>query len=127
MPPIHWDTIITGLVSAALFWGIRRLTSMLKAYIDHSAEWREKTDTRLEKLEEKVETTVSGQCTQLRGDIIHKSHRYLDDLGMASTEEKGAFYAEYEEYQKLCDENDIVNHFIDTLVERVMALPEREI
>lgn len=127
MPPIHWDTIITGLASAALFWGIRRLTTILKSYIDRSTAWREKTDARLENLEGKVETTISGQCTQLRSDIIHKSHRYLDDLGKASIEEKEAYYAEYEEYQRLCDENNIVNHFVDTLVQRVMALPEREV
>ena len=121
------DTIITGLASAALFWGIRRLTTILKSYIDRSTAWREKTDARLENLEGKVETTISGQCTQLRSDIIHKSHRYLDDLGKASIEEKEAYYAEYEEYQRLCDENNIVNHFVDTLVQRVMALPEREV
>lgn len=91
------------------------------------AEWRDAVEKRLDRQEEQTHVILSAQCTQMRSDIVHKSHRYLDDLGAASTEEKQAFYAEYEDYSQICDANNIVNHFVDTLVERVMALPERDV
>lgn len=91
------------------------------------ATWREGITARLDAQDERIESVLKGQCTQMRSDIIHKSHRYLDDLGKASTEEKEAFWAEYEDYQHLCEQYGIVNHFVDELAKRVMALPEREI
>lgn len=91
------------------------------------AEWRKRIETRMDEQDERIESVLKGQCTQMRSDIIHKSHRYLDDLGKASTEEKEAFWAEYEDYQHLCEQYGIVNHFVDELAKRVMSLPEREI
>lgn len=35
MPPVHWDTIITGLISAGILGGVRAL---IKAFKDYSAE-----------------------------------------------------------------------------------------
>ena len=61
----------------------------------------------------------------MRSDLIHRAHRYIDDLGCASTEEKNVFWAQYEDYQRLCKANDIENHFIDQLASRVMELPDR--
>lgn len=91
------------------------------------AEWRENMTKRLDQQDERIETILRAQCSQTRSDIIHKCHRYLDDLGRASTEEKAALHAEHQEYAEMCAANDIVNSFVDGLVKRVMALPEREI
>ena len=75
----------------------------------------------------KMDVVLALQCSQMRSDITHKCHRYLDDLGRASTEEKQSLWAENEDYRRVCEANGIENHYIDTLVERVMGLPERSI
>ena len=91
------------------------------------AEWRERIERRIDEIEDKVDTTISAQCTQMRSDLIHRAHRYIDDLGCASIEEKQSLYAEWEEYQRLCDANDVTNHFVDQLVDKAMSLPDREL
>lgn len=89
------------------------------------AEWRECVVTRLDKQDERIDTILTAQCSQMRSDIVHKCHRYLDDLGCASIEEKDALKAEHEEYSAVCSANGIVNNFVDMMVQRVMELPER--
>lgn len=89
--------------------------------------WRAEWIAQMQAQEERINTILRAQCTQMRSDILHKCHRYLDDLGCASTEEKQALNAEHQEYAAMCEANDIVNSFVDKLVERVMQLPEREI
>lgn len=90
------------------------------------AEWREHVVTRLDQQDERIDTILTAQCSQMRSDLIHRAHRYVDDLGCAGTEEKQSFWAEYEDYMRICDANNIVNHFIDNLAKQVMALPNRE-
>lgn len=96
------------------------------------AEWRADMERRMEQFEQgldemkkQIDATLRGQLTQMRSDTVHKAHRYLDDLGCASTEEKNAFDAEYQEYARLCDANGIENDFVATLHDQVMALPGR--
>lgn len=89
--------------------------------------WRAEMITQMQTQDARIDTILQAQCTQMRSDIIHKCHRYLDDLGRASTEEKQALNAEHEDYTAMCEANHIVNNFVDKLVERVMQLPEREI
>lgn len=89
--------------------------------------WREGMSARIAKLEEIVNIMLTLHCSQIRADITHKCHRYLDDLGCASTEEKESLWAEYEDYRDVCEAYGIENHYIDRLVERVMELPEREV
>lgn len=91
------------------------------------ADWRISIDRRMEVQDAKIDSVLEAQCTQMRSDLIHRAHRYIDDLGCASVEEKEAFYAEYEDYQRICEAHEIVNHFIDELAQKVMALPNREI
>ena len=97
------------------------------------AQWRADTDQRMADFEQALASqnrsiglVLRGQITQMRSDIIHKAHRYLDDLGCASTEEKDAFNAEYEEYRMLCETADVDNDFVDTLHQQVMELPGRD-
>lgn len=91
------------------------------------AKWRDDVERRLDKQDEKIDSVLKGQCTQMRSDIVHKAHRYLDDLGMASVEEKQAFWVEYEDYQLICEQYGIENHFVDELAKKVMELPERDV
>lgn len=90
-------------------------------------EWRESVDARLDKQEKVMGSVLNLSCSNSRGDIVHKCHRYLDDLNCASHEEKNALKAQYEDYESICDENGITNDFVKALVDRVMKLPEREI
>lgn len=90
------------------------------------AEWRECVVKRLDKHDELMDTILTAQCSQMRSDLIHRAHRYVDDLGCAGTEEKQSFWAEYEDYVSICDANNVMNHFIDNLAKQVMALPNRE-
>lgn len=97
------------------------------------AEWRDSVDGRLEELakgisdvEDKTNRSIAVQAAQIRSDIIHKCHRYLDDLGKASTEEKEALSDEHRQYTQFCEDLDVENNFIDALVSRVMELPERD-
>lgn len=91
------------------------------------AEWRDSIDRRLDSIEKKQSRSISAQAAQTRSDIVHKCHRYLDDLGKASTEEKQALHDEHEQYSQFCEDLGIDNNFIDNLVARVMELPERDL
>ena len=98
------------------------------------AEWRDSIDKRLNDMEDKLDElekkqnrSISQQAVQIRADIVHKCHRYLDDLGRASSEEKETLNDAYEKYGEFCEDLEMENDFIDLLVQRVMELPEREV
>lgn len=98
------------------------------------AEWREQMERRMDAFERlleaqdgKIDSVLKSQLTNMRSDIVHKAHRYLDDLGCASTDEKNAFDAQYKEYCGLCEAYDIENEFVTHLYEQVMALPGRDL
>lgn len=101
------------------------LSNVARDRIDWYA-WREEMVKLMDNQDERINTILTAQCSQMRSDIIHKCHRYLDDLGKASTEEKDALKAEHEEYSAVCKANGIVNNFVDMMVQRVMDLPERD-
>lgn len=89
--------------------------------------WREGVDRRLAEQDSKIDAVLKGQTTQMRSDLVHRAHRYLDDLGMASSDEKDAFWDEYKDYCIICKAYGIENSFIDQLAQRVMQLPERQV
>ena len=89
------------------------------------AEWRDSVMVRLDSQDEKIHSVLEAQCTQMRSDVTHKIHRYLDDLRCASTEEKQSLYTEYEVYCELCEKHGITNHFVEQLINQVMELPDR--
>lgn len=89
--------------------------------------WREEVVRLMNTQDRKIMSMLKSQVTQMRSDGLHKAHRYIDDLGCASTEEKDAFWAEYKEYCSLCKQYGIENSFVDELAKQVMSLPTREI
>ena len=113
MPPVHWDTIITGLISAGILGGVRALIKAFKDYSAESHAWRKD-------LTKKVGVINDSLVCVMRGDLIHKAHRYVDDKGYASIEEKDSWHEEWTQYQSICPRNG----FIDSLAAQVMALPE---
>ena len=89
------------------------------------AEWRDGISERLDEQDEKIAAVLKGQTTQMRSDLVHRAHRYIDDLGCAGLEEKDAFWAEYEDYCEICRQHGIKNSFVDRLAQQVMELPDR--
>ena len=85
----------------------------------------EAIEKRLDEQESKMDSTLEAQCTQMRSDITHKIHRYVDDLHCASTEEKQSLWAEYEVYAAVCAKHGIKNHFVEQMVQQAMDLPDR--
>lgn len=102
------------------------LKGVAKDRVDWYA-WREEIVKLIDTQDGKIMSMLKSQVTQLRSDALHKAHRYIDDLGCASTEEKDAFWAEYQEYCSLCEQYGIENSFVDELARKVMDLPTREI
>lgn len=102
------------------------LSSVAQDRIDWYA-WREEIVKLMDTQDERINIILTAQCSQMRSDIIHKCHRYLDDLGKASIEEKNALKTEHDEYSAICQANGIVNNFVDMMVQRVMELPERDV
>lgn len=92
---------------------------------DAEAAWRDSVEERLTEQDGKIDAVLRGQTTQMRSDLVHKAHRYVDDLGCAGIEEKKAWWAEYEDYCAICEAHEIKNSFVDELAKQVMALPDR--
>lgn len=92
---------------------------------DAEAAWRDSVEVRLSEQDGKIDAVLRGQTTQMRSDLVHRAHRYIDDLHAASTDEKQAFWAEYEDYVAICEANGITNSFIDNIAQQVMELPNR--
>ena len=61
---------------------------------DAEAAWRDSVEVRLSEQDGKIDTLLDLSCSQNRSDVVHKCHRYLDDLGCASSEEKQALWAQ---------------------------------
>ena len=87
--------------------------------------WRERIEKEFAEQNQRTMAILELQCSQMRSDLIHRAHRYIDDLGCASMEEKNVFWAQYEDYLSMCKASDIENHFIDKLASQVMELPDR--
>lgn len=94
---------------------------------DAEAAWRDSVEARLTEQDGKIDAVLRGQTTQMRSDLVHRAHRYIDDLHAASTDEKQAFWAEYEDYVAICEANGITNSFIDNIAQQVMELPKRDV
>lgn len=132
-PVVSWaapiaSTVLTTYVVALINRNERRRDADRAATAEkrrEEAEWRSDIERRLEEQDGKIDAVLAAQCTQMRSDAIHRAHRYIDDLGCASMEEKQSFFAEWEEYQHLCETYGITNNFVDNLVQQVMALPDR--
>ena len=117
------STIITAYATTLIARGERKREEKRQT----DAERWEDVTKRLDDQDERISIILQAQCSQIRSDVIHKCHRYLDDLGRASSEEKEALKAEHDEYSAVCKANGILNNFVDLMVQRVMELPEREV
>lgn len=104
---------VTTAVTGTVGWMVKAVLDHFRAYTDESRTWRTSMDGKLAIINESL------VCV-MRGDLIHKAHRYIDDRGYATIEEKDSWHEEWTQYQAVCPKNG----FIDALAEQVMALPE---
>ena len=88
-------------------------------------QWREGVNQRLDEQDAKIDAMLKNQVSQTRSDLVHKYHRYVDDLGCAGIDEKQSWWAEYSDYCEICTTFGIKNEFIDQIAKQVMALPDR--
>lgn len=111
---IHWDTIITGLVSAGILWAVRTMSKGLRAYSTESKQWR--TD-----MDEKVDAIRDATQTTMRTSLLHYIEKY-QTRGWLTPEERASLYDMHEKYTAL-----EANGYIDAYMRRIAALPDREI
>lgn len=124
--PIASTLIITWLTALINRWVSESKEDREREEAERKA-WRSGVDQKLADQDGTIRAVLEAQCTQMRSDITHKIHRYMDDLRCASTEEKQSLWAEYEVYSNICTEYGIENHFVEQLVKQVMDLPDRSI
>lgn len=100
MQLVRWDTLITSLLLSSIIWLIKRgeakrdeaRAEARKEEERRSAAeeaWRTDIERRMADFEKalenqngKIDSVLKGQITQMRSDLVHKAHRYLDDLGV---------------------------------------------
>lgn len=130
-------TVLTTLAiaagSALIALGQRRMERKMDEQETKAADeqarrdsWREGMSARTGRLEAIIDTILELQLSQMRSDLVHRAHRYVDDRGAASTEEKDVFWQQYQDYIRLCDAHGKDNNFIDRLAQQVMDLPTRD-
>lgn len=108
-----WELALPAAITAIVGWMVKSLLDAVRDYAADSHRWRADLSKRID--------VINGSLVcVMRGDLIHKAHRYVDDKGYASIEEKESWHEEWEQYQSICPRNG----FIDALAEQVMALPE---
>lgn len=114
MPPVHWDTIVTGLMSAAILSVIRALAKALRDYSVESKAWRSSMDNKLDAITDATQTTM-------RTSILHYAEKYLT-RGWVTPEERASLFDMHAKYAALN-----ANGYIDGYMERVGRLPDKEI
>ena len=121
MPPVHWDTIITSLVSAALLWGIHKMTDLFKGYQSDSATWRKSMDGKMDEHDRKLDAITDATQTTMRTDLIHLYEKYTT-RGWLTPEERAAWHDMHTKYAALN-----ANGLIDSYGKKLDELPDREI
>lgn len=111
---VHWDTIITGLISAAILYGVRTMAKALRDYSDGSHAWRER-------MEGKLDTMMGATQTTMRATLIHNYEKYAD-RGWLTPEERASWCDMHDKYSSMG-----FNGLIDTYRHKLNDLPDKEI
>lgn len=106
--------IITTCVTGAVGWAIKALLDQLKEYRGESKEWREGLDGKIDALTDATQTTM-------RTSLLHYAEKYLT-RGWLTPEERASIYDMHAKYSALH-----ANGYIDSYMQRVMELPDKDI
>lgn len=121
------STLIICAGQLALNTSFKRADERKEKKLNEETEWRNEVTRRLDAQDAHINTMLGAQCSQMRSDLIHRAHRYMDDLGCASIEEKNAYWDEYMKYCEMCDISEVENGFIENMANQVMNLPNRQV
>ena len=110
-------TVITGIVG----WLVRVLTAKLDAYMGESTRWRESVDAKLDGHSADMEAIKDATQTNMRSNLLHYAEKYLT-RGWVTPEERASLYDMHQKYSALN-----ANGYIDGYIDRVMALPDKEV
>lgn len=114
MQYIHWDSIVTGLVSAAILYGVRTLTKLLTDYSTSSQAWRKRMET-------KMDTMMGATQTTMRATLIHNFEKY-SERGWLTPEERASWCDMHDKYSAMG-----FNGLIDTYRRKLDELDDKEI
>lgn len=114
MPTIPLSVILTTGITTLTGLLVTALYRKLVGYIEHSGEWREKTDRKLD-------TLTSATQTTMRATLIHNAEKYFE-RGWLTPEEFAAWHDMHRKYSALN-----ANGLIDSYGDRLAQLPHRTI
>jgi hypothetical protein len=109
-----WELALPTIVTAAVGWLVKTLLDMLREYIDSSAQWRAKTDGKLD-------TIMGATQTTMRATLIHNYEKYAE-RGWLTPEERASWCDMHDKYSAMG-----FNGLIDSYRRKLDALPDREI
>lgn len=114
MPTVPLSVIITTALTTLTSLLVTALYRKLDDYVQHSSQWRESTDKKLD--------TVSGALqTTMRATLVHNYEKYAD-RGWLTPEERASWYDMHDKYSAMG-----FNGLIDTYRAKLDHLPDREI
>ena len=111
------STSITGVVG----WLIKTLLDAFRGYMADSAQWRTRMDEKLDTNAADMKAIKDATQTTMRTSLLHYAEKYLS-RGWVTPEERASIYDMHQKYSALD-----ANGYIDGYIERVMALPDKEI
>ena len=109
-----WELALPTIVTAAVGWLVKTLLDMLREYIDSSAQWRAKTDGKLD-------TIMGATQTTMRATLIHNYEKYAE-RGWLTPEERASWCDMHDKYSAMG-----FNGLIDSYRRKLDDLPDREI
>lgn len=109
-----WELALPTIVTAAVGWLVKTLLDMLREYIDSSAQWRARTDGKLD-------TIMGATQTTMRATLIHNFEKY-QERGWLTPEERASWCDMHDKYSAMG-----FNGLIDSYRRKLDALPDREI
>ena len=121
MPPVHWDTIITGLISAGILGGVRALIKAFKVYSAESHAWRKRIESKVNEIESKTDTAMGSMQATMRHMLSHNYEKYQERRWL-TPEERASWYDMHDKYAAMG-----FNGLIDTYRQKLNDLPDREI
>lgn len=108
------DIIIPTAITGVVGWLVKALLDTLRDYIDSSAQWRAKTDGKLD-------TIMGATQTTMRATLIHNYEKY-QERGWLTPEERASWCDMHDKYAAMG-----FNGLIDTYRDKLNQLPDKEL
>lgn len=108
------DIIIPTAITGVVGWLVKTLLDVLRDYIDASAQWRAKTDGKLD-------TIMGATQTTMRATLIHNYEKYAE-RGWLTPEERASWCDMHDKYAAMG-----FNGLIDTYRDKLNQLPDKEL